>query len=183
MWVLYGRHYTARYKAIAELIPNNARVLDLCCGPAILYTRYLRNRDINYTGLDLNARFIARLRQAGGQGQLADLRSDKPLPAADYVVMQASLYHFLPDPRPLVDRMLAAASEQVIITEPIRNMATSNNKMVAAIGRRFTNPGSGEQHSRFTEDTLQTFFESYADRIGHAELIAGGREKLYALKS
>src|SRR5713101_4008912 len=115
MLLLYGRHYPSRYRAIADLIPSGSSVLDLCCGPALLYHRCLRAKSIQYTGLDLNAKFIDRLIRWGGCGQIWDLRSEEPLPSADYVIMQASLYHFLPDASPVVNRMLRAARKQVII--------------------------------------------------------------------
>lgn len=50
MFMLYGRHYSARYRAIANLIPYGAEVLELCCGPGILYERYLRYKDVAYRG-------------------------------------------------------------------------------------------------------------------------------------
>lgn len=181
MVLLYGRHYASRYSAIAELIPNGSSVLDLCCGPAFLYQRYLRARSIQYTGLDLNAKFIDRLVRRGGRGKLWDLRSDEPLPAADYVIMQASLYHFLPDALPIVNRMLQAAHKRVIISEPIRNLATSNSRLLALLGRLFTNPGSGEQHLRFDEASLTDFFSAYSAQIVQSFTIAGGREKVYVL--
>ncbi|MEU4345475.1 class I SAM-dependent methyltransferase [Nocardia sp. NPDC023852] len=181
MRALYGRHYTARYRAIAELIPEGASAIDLCCGPATLYTRYLRRKSVVYTGLDLNERFVARVVEAGGRGEVWNLRSDDALPPADYVIMQASLYHFLPEPRPVIDRMLAAATKQVIIAEPVRNLATSNNPVLATIGKRFTDAGDGEQAHRFTEQTLDEFFAEYGPRVVRQSLIAGGREKLYVL--
>lgn len=179
MRVLYGRHYSARYRAIAEHIPQGATVLDVCCGPAVLYSRYLRKKQVTYTGLDLQERFVKKLPAQGAQGKVWDLREDTPLPSADIVIMQASLYHFLPDPAPVLDRMLAAANDHVIIAEPVRNMAQSNVRIVAALGRRMTDPGSGEQASRFTEATLDTFLES--SPVRQTQLIAGGREKLYVL--
>ncbi|MEV0252498.1 methyltransferase domain-containing protein [Nocardia sp. NPDC050712] len=180
---LYGRYYTARYRAVAAAIPAGASVLDLCCGPATLYTRYLRQQSIDYTGLDLNDGFITELTKAGGRGLVWDMNSDAALPAADYVLMQASLYHFLPDPSAVVDRMLTAARDQVIIAEPIRNLATSDNRVLAAIGQRFTNAGTGAQAHRFTEDSLDEFFARYAERVVRSEVIAGGREKLYVLSA
>jgi SAM-dependent methyltransferase len=178
MRALYGRHYSARYRAVAGLIPDGAGVLDLCCGPATLYTRYLRAKSVAYTGLDLNDRFIARVAKAGARGEVWDLHSDAPLPAADYVIMQASLYHFLPEPAPVIDRMLAAARTNVIVAEPIRNLATSNNRVLAAIGQRFTNAGDGAQAHRFTEATLDSLFRGYESSVVQQSLIAGGREKL-----
>ncbi|MEU2033830.1 class I SAM-dependent methyltransferase [Nocardia amamiensis] len=180
---LYGKHYTARYRAIAELVPAGASVVDLCCGPATLYTRYLRHKSVDYTGLDLNERFVARVTEAGGRGKVWNLRSDQPLPAADYVIMQASLYHFLPEPGPVIDRMLAAATEQVIVAEPVRNLATSDNPVLATIGKRFTDAGDGEQAHRFTETTLDEFFAGYGAQVVRQSLIAGGREKLYVLSA
>ncbi|MFD6158428.1 class I SAM-dependent methyltransferase [Nocardia sp. NPDC060256] len=178
---LYGRYYTARYRAVEGLLPAGASVVDLCCGPATLYTRYLRQKSVDYTGLDRNDRFVAQLTKAGGQGQVWNLNSDAPLPEADYVLMQASLYHFLPEPAPVLDRMLTAARKQVIIAEPIRNISSSDNRLIAAIGQRFTNAGDGAQAHRFTEPTLDDFFRPYESRVVQQTLIAGGREKLYVL--
>lgn len=89
---LYGRYYTARYRAVEGLVPEGASVVDLCCGPATLYTRYLRQKSVDYTGLDRNDRFVTKLTKAGGQGKVWNLTSAEPLPEADYVLMQASLY-------------------------------------------------------------------------------------------
>lgn len=183
MFLLYGRHYNSRYRAIAELIPAGTSVLDLCCGPALLYHRYLRDRDVEYTGLDINANFIARLIRRGGRGQVWDLRGEQALPPADYVIMQASLYHFLPDATDIVDRMLQAARKRVIIAEPVRNLATSESRFLSLLGRRFTNPGSGEPGLRYTEASLAGFFSRYKSRLIESFSIAGGREHLYLLNA
>ena len=78
MIMLYGRHYAGRYRAIANLIPAQSSVLDLCCGPAVLYHRYLRQKSIGYTGLDLSGAFVKRLNQRGAHGQVWDLHGDEP---------------------------------------------------------------------------------------------------------
>src|SRR5687768_8613749 len=114
MVALYGRHYPARYRAIAERIDPHSSVLDLCCGPGVLHRRYLSRKQVAYTGVDTNPRFLRRVARGGGQGIASDLRLNHALPPADYVVMQASLYHFLPDAQPIVSRMLAAARRRVI---------------------------------------------------------------------
>ncbi|WP_069166127.1 class I SAM-dependent methyltransferase [Nocardia altamirensis] len=183
MRALYGRYYSARYRAVEELVPEGASVVDLCCGPATLYTRYLRHKSVDYTGLDRNDGFVAKIGKAGGRGEVWNLHADIPLPEADYLVMQASLYHFLPEPGPVIDRMLAAARKQVIIAEPVRNVASSQNRVLAALGQRFTAAGDGVQAHRFTEETLDEFFRAYAPRVVRQSLIAGGREKLYVLSA
>ncbi|HEY9231261.1 MAG TPA: class I SAM-dependent methyltransferase [Blastocatellia bacterium] len=179
MRALYGRHLGSRYRVIADLIAEGASVLDLCCGPPILFRRYLRQRSVRYTGLDINAGFIEQLVSSGGTGQVWDLRKDDALPPADYVIMQGALYDFLPDALPVVERMFAAAYRQVIIAEPVRNLASSRWPWLRWVARHLTDPGSGAQPHRFTEQTLDEFFAVYAKRLDRSFLIPGGREKVY----
>lgn len=179
MIALYGRHYEARYRAVADLIPAGASVLDLCCGPAVLFHRHLRRKGVDYTGLDINAPFLNRIERRGGRGRLWDLHGDQPLPEADVVVMQASLYHFLPDPKPLLRRMLRAARERVIVAEPIRNLADSRVPLLSWIARRQTDPGSGEQAHRFDEPSLDEMMSGLPVGPSRSFLIPGGREKVY----
>jgi SAM-dependent methyltransferase len=183
MFALYGRHYFSRCSVLAELIPPGSSVLELCCGPATLYRRHLRGKHVCYAGLDINPKFISRLSAMGATGQVWDLQSDAALAPADYVIMQASLYHFLPEPGPVVDRMLAAAGKQVIVAEPIRNLAEGRVPLLSALARRQTDPGTGTQAHRFNETTLDAFFTRYAPRIARSFLIPGGREKVYVLSA
>jgi SAM-dependent methyltransferase len=176
---LYGCHYNARYRAIAALIAGGSSVLELCCGPGILHDRYLRAKGVDYTGLDINPRFIARVCRHGGRGIVRDLHADGPLPAADVVVMQASLYQFLPDASQVVRRMLAAAREQVIIAEPVRNLSSSRFGMLAALARRQADAGRGSRPLRFTGETLAAFFEGLGLRPRRRFPIPGGREVVY----
>ena len=53
---------------------------------------------MRYRGLDLNPVFVRRLRALGVDAEVADV-SAAPLPPADIVLMQASLYHFIADAR------------------------------------------------------------------------------------
>jgi SAM-dependent methyltransferase len=182
MRVLYGQHYYDRCGAVADLVPAGATVLDVCCGPALIYRRFFKHKPVAYTGLDINRKFIEGLVRRGGQGQVWDLRSNEPLPPADYVLMQSSLYHFLPDAASVVDRMLKAARRQVIVAEPIRNIANEVRWLSIAIGR-LTDPGIGTQPRRFTEQVLDAFFAAYRQRIVQSFKIAGGRDKVYVLSA
>ena len=181
---LYGRHYTARMRAVAEQVPAGASVLELCCGPGTLYYRFLRHRCPTYIGVDVNPGFVARLRRRGVDARQMDLADHGlELPRAEVAIMQASLYHFLPDASRVVDRMLAAARRFVIVSEPVRNLASSANPVIAQIGRRAAAPGVGGGERRFTETTLDRLFDDYRDRVIKTELIPGGREKLYVLRA
>ena len=186
MRALYGRHYAARMAAVAEQVPDGASVLELCCGPATLYRRYLRGRAGSYIGVDVNERFVAALQGDGIDARhmdLAESDSSTPLPQADVLIMQASLYHFLPHPEGIVDRMLSAARDRVIVSEPVRNLATSSLPGVGLLGRRAADPGVGGHADRFTEATLDALMERYRDRVVKAFLIPGGREKVYVLSA
>jgi SAM-dependent methyltransferase len=178
---LYGRHYPARYRAIARLVPEGASVLDLCCGPGVLYGRYLRARGVDYTGLDINPQFIARVRRMGARGAVWDLHDDRPLPRADVVLMQASLYHFLPDAAPVVARMRRAARQSVVIAEPVRNLSSSRLGMLRALAQRQTNAGLGAEVRRFTERSLDAFLASHRLEPRESFLIPGGRERIVVL--
>jgi hypothetical protein len=143
-----------------------------------LYRRYLRNKNIRYRGLDINPKFIRYLTKRGIAGEVWDLRNDRALPQADYVIMQASLYHFLPVASAIVDRMLTAATRQVIIAEPVRNLANAKAKMVRHLARLLTDPGLGPQGSRFSEGSLDELAARYTTRLQASFLTAGGREKI-----
>ena len=181
MLALYGRHYPSRYRAIAELIPPGSNVLELCCGPSILFRRYLKPKRVQYTGIDLNEKFVRQVIRCGGTGLLMDLREDQPLPAADYVIMQGSLFHFLPDASRIINRISQAARKQVIIAEPVRNFASCRWRPLAWVAAHLTNPGVGPQSSRFTEESLNHLFSSYRPLISHVSLVAGGREMMFVL--
>lgn len=179
MLALYGRHYFARYGAIANLIEPRSTVLDLCCGPAILYRRYLRQKAISYTGFDINEVFIRKVIQAGAKGETRDLLSDENLPVSDYVIMQASLYHFLPNPEPVLRRMMAASKRALIVSEPVRNLAGSKSRVVRLLSGRMTNAGQGNEAHRFDAESLDGVFAKLDWRPTSAFFISGGREKVY----
>lgn len=182
MRMLYGRHYGARMRAVAEQVPDGASVLELCCGPGTLYLRHLRGRAGDYVGIDVNARFVAGLRRRGVDARRLDLAAGaEALPGADVVILQASLYHFLPDPSRILERMLGAARERVIVSEPVRNLASSRLPLVGRIGRRAADPGVGGHAQRFTEESLAALMERYRERIVRSFAIPGGREMVYVL--
>ena len=181
MRVLYGAHYTDRMRAVAEEVPDGASVLELCCGPGTMYLRHLRGRAGCYVGVDVNERFVGRLRRHGVDARRLDLAGEEALPSADVVILQASLYHFLPHAERILDRMLASARDRVIVSEPVRNLASSEKPLVALIGRRAADPGLGGHGERFTEASLGALMERYHERVLRAFPIPGGREMVYVL--
>jgi SAM-dependent methyltransferase len=182
MLVVYRHHYLSRYRAIAECIPAGAAVLDVCCGPAVLYDRYLRKKQVSYVGIDLNGAFVDRAAAKGINVAYADVSQIAELPAADFVVMQASLYHFLPDAvAPVIRKMLKAAKQKVIIAEPVRNLSTSRLRWVARFAHRQTDAGAGPCTTRFDEESLSAAMAPFASIVERVFPIAGGREIAYVL--
>ena len=180
MRVLYGRYYAARDAAVAAHIPDGASVLELCCGPARLYLRELRGRIGSYVALDASARFVDRLRKLGVDARRADVATAE-LPAADVVVMQASLYQFLPDAEAIVRRMRAAAGTSVIVSEPVRNLASSRFGAVARLGAGGAATAAGAQAQRFDASSLQALMASFGDGVLFCGPVPGGREHVYVL--
>jgi SAM-dependent methyltransferase len=181
MLALYRRHYRDRRAAIARLIAPGASVVEVCCGPGRLYTRQLRDVVSSYVGLDLSPAFVVALRRRGVDARVWDARCADPLPRADYVVMQASLYQFLPRPEPVLERMLAAARRAVVIAEPIRNL-TSGGGRLGRLWAAVTDPGTGSQSLRFDEPGLDGLFAGYRELVERELLLPGGREKAYVLR-
>jgi hypothetical protein len=180
MRALYGRHHGARLRAVAEQVPAGATVLELCCGPGSLYLRHLRAHVGSYIGLDANPGFVAGLQARGVDARLIDLiDGSQMLPHADVAIMQASLYHLLPDADQIVQRMRGAAKRCVIISEPVRNLSSSTLPVIGTIGRRAADPGVGGHGDRFTETTLDQLMATYDVRA--AFLAPGGRDTVYVL--
>ena len=165
----YGRHYTDRLRAVANEVPPGSSVVELCCGPGTLYTHHLRERVSSYIGLDMNEPFIVALRRQGVDARPMDLSNTRePIPSADVTIIQGRLHNFLPDPAHIIDRMLAAAHRLAIISEPIEGTGSR-----LAFARR----------PHLTEEALDELFEPYRELLVKDTLIAGGREKLYVLRS
>ena len=183
MRLLYRGALDERNRALAERIEAGSRVVDLCCGPPLLFTSQLERKRVRYLGIDLNPVFLAAVQNSGAEAMRLDLRDAPRLPQGDYVIMQGSLYHFLPDPAPIVERMLEAAGRRVILSEPIRNFARSRLPGVAALAALASDAGYGAQPNRFDEATLDRFFEVHSERIVESSLVARGREKLYVLQA
>jgi SAM-dependent methyltransferase len=184
MRALYGRHYAERMHAVATEVPHGSSVLELCCGPGTLYKRHLRGRTSAYIGLDVNEQFAYALRAEGIDARQVDLQtSTDPLPRADVVLMQASLYHFLPHAELIVDRMLTAALRRVIISEPIRNLSCSQHPLIRRLGKRASHTGAEGGEQRFTEETLDALMARCSHQLMRSFLIPGGREKVYVLRS
>jgi len=182
MRVIYGAGFAARYQALSALVPDGADVFEACAGDAYLYEHHLKPRGVRYRAGEYNEGFVSHAQARGVAMQHFDLRRDE-VPVADIVLLHASLYQFMPDHQAVVSRLLAAARQTLIISEPVRNLSSSPNPLIRWLARRSADPGSGHKEQRFDEASLDAFFSAhYAERIIGHSLIPGGREKIYCLR-
>lgn len=178
MRLLHGAHFESRYRIVTELVPEGSSVVELCAGDAYLYTRHLKAKRVDYLGLDNSPAFVRSAIRRGIPFRAFDVYTDV-VPPADVVIMQASLCQFSEIAEMLVNRMLNAARQTVLIAEPIRNLTTSSNPLLATVSRWLTKPhGARQDHSfRFDERSLAAFFQrfpSYERALfdeGHREMI------------
>ena len=182
MRLLYGAKLAQRNRVLAELIPDGASVVDLCCGPPMLFEDHLKAKGVSYLGIDINPVFVSAVERSGAQARLMDLRHSPSLPKADFVIMQGSLYHFLPEASALLDRMLAAARLRVVVSEPVRNLSQSSIPGLAKLAAIATDAGDGPQYGRFDEESLDALFRPYAERLVSVFPVAGGRERIVVLR-
>lgn len=177
MRTLYGAQYHATYAAVAKLIPDSASVVDVCCGTARLYQDFLRQRGCRYLGLDFNGDFVMHARRRGVDVRWFNLLT-APVPAADYVVMGSSLYHFAARADEIVDKLRRAARRAVIISEPVHNW--SHLPIVGGTLAALTSAGVGEYEKRFTLATFTALARRYGVDVIHE---AGARNAIAILPS
>ncbi len=184
--LLYRSNYDNKYSSIAKLVPKGSSVTELCCGPAILYKKYLYNHVNSYYGVDVNKGFISELRKLGGNGEVADLRNlEYDIPKAEVLLIQSSLYHFIPDNGAidLLRRMVSASSGIVIISEPILNLTNGSSPFLSWLSKVLGDPGTGPGHeNRFDEQSLDLLFEQLGEFVIDNFKVADGKEKVYILK-
>jgi len=181
MRVLYGKHFTDRYQVVSKEIPDGASVLDVCCGDCFLYRRFLQARNVRYIGVDNSPAFIC-----SGQRKKIDVRSvdlkAEELPKVEYVVMQGSLYQFLPDAAVVLKKLRAAATIKVIVAEPVQNLSDSHVKCLAKFSRWLTTPYGATNYSgeRFSEESFTRIIKE-AGGAQQVCTIPGGREMVALL--
>jgi hypothetical protein len=178
MRLLHGREYEGRYTALAAEVPPGCSVTELCAGDARLFRRHLQAKGVRFTGLDNSPHFVEAGRKRGLDFREADLRVD-PVPEADVVIIQASIHIFINQIDAVMDKLLAAARLKLLVAEPVRNMSSSPNPLLAFVGRTLTKPrGAGDYSGfRFDEASFRAFAEGRAE-LEKLTLCPGGREMI-----
>jgi len=177
---MFKKYYNDRYQAINNVIDNNSSVVDVCCGDSMLYT-FLKCKNIDYLGLDFNTTFIKFSKKRGINVRKFDIYKDE-IPVNDYVVIQGSLYQFIPNQHQILKKLYEAADKYLIISEPIRNYAQSKNKLVSCISKLINNPGDGTKVHRFTLQTFKEALHPFQENIVSEFAINGDIEYMVVIK-
>ena len=86
------------FKVIADLLPNNSRVLDIGCGDGSLMHLLKKEKDIEVRGLELNQDNVQECIYKGLpviQGNAETELHQFPDKSFDYVVLSQTLKHFM----------------------------------------------------------------------------------------
>ena len=178
--LMYKKHYNDRYREINRLIEADSSVVDVCCGDSYLYS-FLKNKNINYLGLDFNPTFINVSVKKGINVRLFNIFKDE-IPKADYVVIQTSLYQFIPNHDRILKKLLLATGKYLIITETVKSFGASNNKFISTIGKFLNNPGDGVKPERFSKSSFETAIEPFRKKIIDKYFICDGMDLLVIIE-
>ena len=159
MRLLYRTTYKQKYELVAQAIPEGASVVDLCCGDCTIYP-LLAAKNCKYIGLDINSKFVEWNRKKGIDVRLWD-GTDMDIPEADVVCIQSAFYHFIPNERQLLERMLNRARRRVIIAEPVNNWTQIEIPLLHKIAIKLTKVHGRAFERRFTEDDFTKLFSDF----------------------
>ena len=158
MNVLYFGQYKKRFKNVVELIqPNTNSVIELCFGDTFI-AKYCQSNGICWKGFDLNEKFVASAIHLGLDAYVQDIMLLPEFPKCHTYIITGSLYHFKEKSAELIHKLMAV-SEQVIISEPIKNLSTKKG-LIGFIARKSGNAGKGTEAFRFDETSFLQMMDS-----------------------
>lgn len=159
MRMLYKMDLSSRNNIIANLLPDNVSVVDVCCGDCYIANSLL-NKGIRYTGLDINQKFLVMATKKNIEARYCNILKH-PIPKADYIIMLGSLYQFFPGHRSVLDKIFGSALKGVIIAEPVENLASSKNPILRYFSALATAIDSRKFYHRFSRKELLDLFYEY----------------------
>jgi hypothetical protein len=177
MLILYNKYYKDRFKIIADEIPEFSTVIDVCAGDAYIYLNFLKKKSINYFALDNSPYFYKWAKKRGVNYYQSNVLIDE-VPKGDIVIMMASLYQFIPDEQKVLSKIINAAKQKVIISEPVSNLSSSSFNIIAKIANQLSFPFEAQNSytgERFDKQRLNALFTSFPS-FQRSIKIPGGRE-------
>lgn len=176
----FGSRLKARYFNLQKHIPANSNLLELCMGDAFLYLNYLKQKNINYTCVDVNTAFINSAKKKGINCLQMNVETEE-IPKSDYILMQGSLYHFIPHQKQIIQKLLDACNKELIISENIKNLSNHNSALKSYLGKIISNAGYGQSKIKFTKSLLEETFSDFKSRIKIWEELPDNNEIIIVL--
>ena len=161
---LYGAYYETRYSNLQKLIPDNSQLLELCMGDLYFYEHYLKDKNIKYSCADVNPVFVNAAKAKNIDCSLMDILKDE-IPKTDYILIQGSIYHSIPNQASLIKKLFNSANKQLIISESTKNVSNSGNKLMSAAAAFLSKAKAGQSKIKFTKETLKQSFVGFEKNI------------------
>ena len=170
MRIRFGKEFFLRMQRISDILPENITILELCCGPALLYKYFLKSRNINYIGFDDNRYFVKVGLKLGADIRECFIDENTILPKSDYVIIQSSLYQFpLDKVYNIIDNVLLNCNN-LIISESVKNWGNSNNIIIKKLGLYFTKSMNTVHYFRYTRQNLRELLcNKYNAKLLHSD--------------
>ena len=154
MNIIYTGSYKQRFKKIVEVIAIHTptSILELCFGDTII-AEYCNQNNINWTGIDINKKFVASAIHKGYDANCQDLNLVYEFKETDLCIISGSLYHFSEMQLNDLIKKIISSTSQILISEPIINLSDSNG-LLGYFSKRQANAGNGNEHFRYNKNTL-----------------------------
>ena len=104
------------FKVIADLLPNNIRVLDVGCGDGSLMSVLKNEKNIEVRGLELEKDNVQKCIEKGPTVIEGDAEKDLkqfPVSSFDYVILSQTLQAFL-DPENVINELLRIGKKAIV---------------------------------------------------------------------
>jgi hypothetical protein len=154
MNILYLGKYRSRFAPVIDLIrglPRGTRILELCFGDTVI-AAFCKNEGYFWKGLDINQHFVSEAIRLGYDAETADLMQRATFQQAEVCVMTGSFYHFFPQGKTMLKKMLDAAP-LVVLSEPVINLSSAKG-LLGFLARKSANAGKGNEEFRYNKNTL-----------------------------
>lgn len=104
------------YEVVTDIIPPNARVLDLGCGDGTLFSKLMKEKNITGVGVEINQEEVIKALDKGAsviQGNIDEGLKQFPDKSFDYAILNQTLQS-TQKPDLVMDEMLRAAKKAVV---------------------------------------------------------------------